>query len=64
MYKFNGGVRMKLVIATLNKKKAEEIQRIANKIGGRKIEALCLSDIPEVQGVPQAEENGKTFCII
>ena len=52
---------MKLVIATLNKKKAEEIQRIANKIGGRKIEALCLSDIPEVQGVPQAEENGKTF---
>lgn len=46
-----------IVFASMNPKKAEEIQRMAPKC----IKVLCLRDIPEVAGIPQAEENGKTF---
>ncbi|MBR0350669.1 MAG: non-canonical purine NTP pyrophosphatase [Clostridia bacterium] len=46
-----------IVFASMNPKKVEEIQRMAPKY----IKVLCLKDIPEAQGIPQAEEIGKTF---
>ena len=46
-----------IVFASLNKKKAEEIQRMAPEC----IKVLCLKDIPEASGISQAEENGQTF---
>ena len=46
-----------IVFASMNKKKAEEIQRMAHD----NIKILCLKDIPEAKGIPQAEENGSTF---
>ena len=48
---------MKIVFASWNPKKAEEMQRMAPK--GIKI--VCLKDIPEAANVPQADENGATF---
>lgn len=48
---------MKIVFASWNPKKAEEIQRMAPK----GIEILCLKDIPEAMGIPQVEESGSTF---
>ncbi len=46
-----------IVFASMNKKKAVEIQRMAPEC----IKVLCLKDIPEATGIPQADENGKTF---
>lgn len=46
-----------IVFASMNAKKAAEIQRMAPEC----IKVLCLKDIPEAAGIPQAEENGKTF---
>ena len=46
-----------IVFASMNPKKAEEIQRIAPKC----INVLSLKDIPEAAGIPQAEENGRNF---
>ena len=46
-----------IVFASMNPKKAEEIQRIAPKC----INVLSLKDIPKAAGIPQAEENGKSF---
>ena len=48
---------MKILFASKNAKKTAEVQRMAPK----KIEVVCLSDIPEAAGIPQTEENGKTF---
>ena len=48
---------MNIVFASLNPKKAIEMQRMAPK--GIKI--LCLKDIPEADGLPQADDNGSTF---
>ena len=48
---------MKIVFATWNPKKIIEIQRMTPE----GVEILCLRDIPEAQGVPQAEETGTTF---
>lgn len=47
----------KIVFASWNSKKAAEIQRIAPE--GIKI--LCLTDIPEIANVPQADETANTF---
>ena len=52
---------MKIVIATRNPKKAEEMQRIADAVETKRVTVLTLNDIPETEGIPQAEENGKTF---
>lgn len=46
-----------IVFASLNPKKAVEMQRMAPK--GIKI--LCLKDIPEATDIHQADENGTTF---
>ena len=48
---------MKIVFASWNSKKAEEIQHMAPK----GIEIVCLKDIPEAAGIPQVEESGSTF---
>jgi len=48
---------MKIVFASGNPKKANEIQRMAPE----SIEVVCLKDIPQAVNVPQAEENGSTF---
>ena len=47
----------KIIFASFNPKKAEEMQRIAPK----NIEIVCLKDIPEASKISQAEETGKTF---
>lgn len=47
----------KIVFASWNPKKVEEMQRVELK--GIKI--VCLKDIPEAANVPQADENGATF---
>lgn len=52
---------MKIILASKNPKKAEEMQRIINKNFNRNITVLSLSDLPETKGVEQAEENGSTF---
>ena len=46
-----------IVFASMNNKKAEEIKRMAPE----GIKVLCLKDIPEAEGIPQAEENGRSF---
>ena len=46
-----------IVFASLNPKKAAEIQRMAPE----DIEVVCLKDIPEAANVDQADENGATF---
>ena len=46
-----------IVFASMNPKKADEIQRMAPE----NINILCLKDIPETLNLPQAEENGSTF---
>ncbi|MFZ5907945.1 MAG: XTP/dITP diphosphatase [Nitrospirota bacterium] len=46
---------MEIVLATKNRKKAEEIRRI---IRGMEIEILTLDDYP---GFPEVEEDGDTF---
>ena len=46
-----------IVFASMNPKKAKEIQRMAPE----GITVLCLKDIPEAEGIPQAEENGRSF---
>ena len=46
-----------IVFASMNAKKAAEIQRMAPE----DIQIVCLKDIPEVANIPQAEENGSTF---
>lgn len=46
-----------IVFASMNPKKTVEIQRMAPD----NIQIICLRDIPEALGVPQAEENGSTF---
>ena len=48
---------MQIIFASWNSKKAAEIQRMAPK----GVEVICLKDIPEAQGMPQAEETGVTF---
>lgn len=48
---------MEIVFASKNKKKAEELQRMA----GKEVKILCLKDIPETEKIPQAEETGTTF---
>ena len=48
---------MKIVLASKKPKKATELERIAKG----KIEIICVKDIPEAEGIPQAEENGTTF---
>lgn len=52
---------MKIVLASKNQKKVRELQQIAKEITSKDIEVICLSDIPEIDGYPQAEENGATF---
>lgn len=47
----------KIVFASLNPKKAIEIQRMVPK----EIQIVCLKDIPEAENIPQAEEIGSTF---
>ena len=56
-----GGYAMKIVLASKNQKKVRELQQIAKEITSKDIEVICLSDIPEIDGYPQAEENGATF---
>lgn len=46
-----------IVFASYNPKKAAEIQRMVPE----GIHILCLKDIPEATGIPQAEETGTTF---
>jgi len=48
---------MKIVFASWNKKKSDEIQRMAPD----GIEVVCLKDIPEAVNLPQANEDGSTF---
>lgn len=48
---------LNIVFASWNPKKAAEIQRMAPE----DIKIICLKDIPEAAGKPQAEENGNTF---
>ena len=48
---------MKIVFASWNAKKSAEIQRMAPK----NIEIICLKDVLEAEGIPQANENGKSF---
>lgn len=52
---------MKIVLASRNPKKAEELQRMADRYFRRNLTVVCLSDVPEAEGVEQAEENGSTF---
>lgn len=52
---------MKIVLASKNPKKAEEMQRMADELFRGSITVVSLSDIPEANGVEQAEENGSTF---
>lgn len=52
---------MKIVLASRNPKKAEELQRMANKYARRNLTIVCLEDVPEAEGVEQAEENGSSF---
>ena len=52
---------MKIVLASKNAKKAEEMQRMADEILKGSITVVSLSDIPEARGIDQAEENGSTF---
>lgn len=47
----------KIVFASWNPKKLEELKRMAQN----NVEIICLKDIPEIKGIPQAEENGETF---
>ena len=56
-YTFKGGNDMKIIFASGNAKKTAEIQRMAPE----GIEIICLKDIPEAAGIPQAKENGRTF---
>ena len=46
-----------IVFASFNKKKAEEIQRMAKD----QVKVICLKDINEAQNIEQAEETGNTF---
>lgn len=46
-----------IVLATKNPKKAEEIQRMVPN----NIQINCLSELPEAEGISQAEETGETF---
>lgn len=46
-----------IVFASFNKKKAEEIQRMAKN----QVKVICLKDIKEAQNIDQAEETGNTF---
>lgn len=46
---------MKIVLATRNKKKAEEIRRIIED------ESVCLLTLDDFPDCPQVEEDGKTF---
>ena len=54
---------MKIVLASKNQKKVRELQKIAQEIASKDkdIDVICLSDIPDIDGYPQAEENGATF---
>lgn len=52
---------MKIVLASKNPKKAEEMQRMADSFFQGSVTVIGLSDIPEAKGVEQAEENGATF---
>lgn len=52
---------MKIVFASMNKKKTEELQQMAKLVSSKNIEIVCLRDIPEAEGIEQAEENGATF---
>lgn len=52
---------MKIVLASKNAKKAEEMQRMADELLKGSITVVSLSDISEARGVEQAEENGSTF---
>ena len=45
---------MKIVLASKNQKKVRELQQIAKEITSKDIELICLSDIPEIDGYPQA----------
>ena len=49
-----GGYAMKIVLASKNQKKVRELQQIAKEITSKDIELICLSDIPEIDGYPQA----------
>lgn len=46
---------MKIVLATKNKKKAEELKRIIEN------ESVCLLTLDDFPDCPQTEEDGKTF---
>ena len=48
---------MKIVFASYNSKKTAEIQRMAPD----DMEIVCLKDIPEAHGLPQASEWGSSF---
>lgn len=48
---------MTIVFASWNTQKCEELKRMA--VHG--IKMICLGDIPEAKGIPQADENGTTF---
>lgn len=52
---------MKIVLASKNQKKVEEMQRIADELLAGSITVISLSDVPQAKGVEQAEENGTTF---
>jgi len=52
---------MKIVLASRNPKKAEELQRMADRYFRRNLTVICLDDVPEAEGMEQAEENGSSF---
>ena len=52
---------MKIVLASKNEKKAKEMQRIVDRFFKGNITVVSLSDLPEVEGIEQADENGSTF---
>lgn len=52
---------MKIVLASKNSKKAEEMQRMADELFQGSVTVVCLNDIPEAMEIEQAEENGSTF---
>lgn len=50
-------MKKEIIFASYNSKKNEEIQRIAPQ----DVEIISLKDLPEAEGIPQAEETGNSF---
>ena len=51
----------KIVLASKNPKKAVEVERIIKSFGIQNVKVFALSEIPEAEGIAQAEESGTTF---